>query len=487
MNAWFTMKTGRKLLPLALIVLGCLVTLVVFFMLNRPFPADASSGYLTNAESTYPNIKGTKLNSCNLCHTASIPALNAYGSDFMMNSHNFSAIASLDSDKDGFTNIQEINALTYPGDANDHPASAPTATSTNTKPAVPTATNTKTAVPTATSTKTTVPTATSTKTALPTEISTNTAVPTATNPGTAVPSATGTTPAGTTDTPTDTPVASETTTDTPAATATEENTATQVPTITDTPGEPPTETATKPPAATPSEEVTETTEPTRRATQVASPTNEPTDGEEDSEPTRPAVTTSPRPSGDSRINASADTYVEQHSPDNNFGSDHLLRADNSPLRRSYLRFDIPDNLQGAVETATLQLYVNFERGSGFTIHAVNGATWNENQITFVNAPAIAADDQLSLAVHNLHAGQWVSVDITYLVQGQSSVDLALVANQGAWNSFASRESGEHAPILILNTSGGSSRNEHEGNGGNGENGNSGHGNSYKRRSQTTQD
>jgi len=104
--------------------------------------------------SVYGSKKNTKLDSCALCHSGGeivknsgkvvkmgscqwchhsygydasgniVDTLNPYGKDYYMNGRNadaIRAIANLDSDKDGFSNIQEIEAIRYPGDANDDP------------------------------------------------------------------------------------------------------------------------------------------------------------------------------------------------------------------------------------------------------------------------------------------------------------------------------------------------------------------------------
>ena len=115
-----------------------------------------------NFRSVYPDTVGTKLDSCNVCHsggsytsgqppktttlgscqwchyvtnygTNSTPenlltTLNSYGLDYKNNGRNAGAllaISDLDSDGDGFTNQVEIVALTYPGDPNDDPTKVP--------------------------------------------------------------------------------------------------------------------------------------------------------------------------------------------------------------------------------------------------------------------------------------------------------------------------------------------------------------------------
>lgn len=101
----------------------------------------------------YPDKAGTKLDSCALCHTGGqydqngktvslgscqwchykygydkkgniFDTLNSYGKDYLSKGRNadaVKAIESLDSDKDGFTNKAEIDAIRFPGNAADDP------------------------------------------------------------------------------------------------------------------------------------------------------------------------------------------------------------------------------------------------------------------------------------------------------------------------------------------------------------------------------
>lgn len=76
---------------------------------------------------------GTVLDTCKLCHPG-YPlsyARNSFGSDYALatlGNHTFNAaLENADSDGDGFTNVQEIHALTFPGDpASTPPPGAPT-------------------------------------------------------------------------------------------------------------------------------------------------------------------------------------------------------------------------------------------------------------------------------------------------------------------------------------------------------------------------
>jgi len=106
----------------------------------------------------YPDLKGTKLDNCALCHCGGEyekkpgvfievgscqwchmtygydgsgtigETMNPFGTDYKNAGRNADAFASIeedDSDGDSYTNKQEIDALSYPGDENDDPTKIP--------------------------------------------------------------------------------------------------------------------------------------------------------------------------------------------------------------------------------------------------------------------------------------------------------------------------------------------------------------------------
>lgn len=87
----------------------------------------ARPSYLSTFESTYPEAAGSKIDVCNLCHNSPRggDARNPYGLSYVSSGQNFAAIENMDSDGDGWTNVQEIKSMTFPGDANDHPTTTP--------------------------------------------------------------------------------------------------------------------------------------------------------------------------------------------------------------------------------------------------------------------------------------------------------------------------------------------------------------------------
>jgi acid phosphatase type 7 len=146
-----------------------------------------------------------------------------------------------------------------------------------------------------------------------------------------------------------------------------------------------------------------------------------------------------------RFSPSADAYVSQARPTTNFGSARELLAGGTPkVRRSYLRFEAA-NLSGPVAKATVRLYSNDTSQTGFEVRAVPDSGWDEQTITYANAPppgpVVASAPQVA-------ADGFTSVDVTGLVAGEGVVNLAVTTADSRLR-LASRESGELAPQLII--------------------------------------
>jgi hypothetical protein len=124
-----------------------------------------------------------------------------------------------------------------------------------------------------------------------------------------------------------------------------------------------------------------------------------------------------------------------------------LRADGSPLVRSYLRFDV-QGLTGAVTRATLRIFTNSSSSAGYEVRSVTDNTWNELTLNYNNAPAM---EGVTAASGPFGAGMWITVDITPLISGNGTFNLALTTTGSTAFSLASRESGGNAPQLIVET------------------------------------
>ncbi|WDT70516.1 MAG: JDVT-CTERM domain-containing protein [Candidatus Manganitrophus sp.] len=134
-----TMKNGGEFDPTFVGLFGIVFVLLlrrspcvrtrlgIFFLIGLAFwfapRVSYSSQNDLNLFNTNYGTAGTRLNTCTLCHTASPPTLNPYGSAYKAEGRNnpasFGTIESSDSDGDLWTNLEEINARTFPGNAAD--------------------------------------------------------------------------------------------------------------------------------------------------------------------------------------------------------------------------------------------------------------------------------------------------------------------------------------------------------------------------------
>jgi hypothetical protein len=150
--------------------------------------------------------------------------------------------------------------------------------------------------------------------------------------------------------------------------------------------------------------------------------------------------------------ALADTYVRANEPLASFGKNGELRVDDTPVARSYIRFEI-FGIPAAIARATLRLYTLTSSGDGFQVRA-SGNSWIESRTTYRNAPAVG---RLVAQSGSFFAGQWVSIDVTPAVRSRSmTLDLALVGIGARQLAVASRERAGHPPQLVIVT-------EHAGN------------------------
>jgi hypothetical protein len=142
----------------------------------------------------------------------------------------------------------------------------------------------------------------------------------------------------------------------------------------------------------------------------------------------------------------ADAYIDQSYSNTNYGLTTTLWVDNSPINRSYLRFNV-SGLDGyTVSSAVLKLYANSSLSAGVSVNQESNSTWQETSITYNNAPAPGAAIKNSGAITS---GSWASIDITPYITGNGIYSLVLTPLSGTRLNLASRESGSHAPQLLL--------------------------------------
>lgn len=228
-----------------------------------------------------------------------------------------------------------------------------------------------------------------------------------------------------------TPTATATATPTASATRTPTASATRTPTPTSAPSFTPTATMSSPPTSTPSASLT----PTSTPAQTAVPTNTPTSA------------TTPSPPRIFTFTPVADAYVDAEKPTTNAGSSLSLRADGSPEMHSYLRFEVA-GLSGRVIRARLRLFANTSHSVGYDARGVADNGWEERTITYNDAPPVGG---VVASSGSFTSGTWTEVEVTPLISGNGTVNLAFTTAHSTAMNLASRETGANAPQLIIET------------------------------------
>jgi hypothetical protein len=146
-----------------------------------------------------------------------------------------------------------------------------------------------------------------------------------------------------------------------------------------------------------------------------------------------------------KFTAAADAYVDKSHPGANYGSNTVLRTDASPVQRSFLRFNV-SGLADPIVRATLRLYAEDANATGFDVRSTGGG-WKESTVTWNTAPSTGSVVGSSGAVA---AGSWFSVDVTALVPGTGTVNLAVTSSSSSGTRYSSRE-GTRPPQLVVET------------------------------------
>jgi hypothetical protein len=142
-----------------------------------------------------------------------------------------------------------------------------------------------------------------------------------------------------------------------------------------------------------------------------------------------------------------DSYVDASNAIANFGSAMTFRVDGSPIVRTYIRFNV-QGVSGTITRVRLRVFANSSSSSGYTVSGVSDNTWNELTINYNNAPPVGG---VAGSSNVFSGGAWTTVDITSLVTGNGTINLALTTSSTTAISLASRESGANAPQLIVET------------------------------------
>ncbi|WP_394616815.1 DNRLRE domain-containing protein [Lentzea sp. JNUCC 0626] len=147
----------------------------------------------------------------------------------------------------------------------------------------------------------------------------------------------------------------------------------------------------------------------------------------------------------------ADTYVDNGSTGTNYGTASQLGIDNSPVKRTFLKFTV-SGITGSVSNAKLRIHTDDVSGaespSGGTFRVMSNVSWTETAVTWNNQPAIdgATLGSLGSVVRNA----WYEVDVSSYVTGNGTYSIGITSSSSDGADYDSRESGSStAPQLVV--------------------------------------
>jgi len=162
----------------------------------------------------------------------------------------------------------------------------------------------------------------------------------------------------------------------------------------------------------------------------------------------PTPTPTPPPSGTLTFNPIDDAYVAGDLPNSNFGSAADLQSDASPVRESYLKFDLGPLAGQNIAQATLRMFVTNRSKGAHTLKGVGVDAWSEATLTFSNRPAKGA---VITSFTPSGARVWKEVDVTAAVAGEagSLMSVALDTASSDGFDFSSAEAASNRVELVV--------------------------------------
>lgn len=150
------------------------------------------------------------------------------------------------------------------------------------------------------------------------------------------------------------------------------------------------------------------------------------------------------------LGPTADAVVKSATPGTNYGNATGLKADNSPVEMSFLKF-VVTGTGGTVTAAKLRLFVADPSPVGGQFRNVPDNSWAEGSVTWSNAPAASSTNIASLGA--VSTGTWVEVDVFSLIKGDGTYSLRISSTSSDGAIYDSKEFSDAArrPQLVLTT------------------------------------
>jgi hypothetical protein len=163
-----------------------------------------------------------------------------------------------------------------------------------------------------------------------------------------------------------------------------------------------------------------------------------------------SLTAGPARAATITLGPSADAVVKSATPGTNYGTATGLKADNSPVEMSFLKF-VVTGTGGTVTAAKLRLFVADPSPVGGQFRHVPDNSWAEGSVTWSNAPAASSTNIASLGA--VSTGSWVEVDVFSLVKADGTYSLRISSTNSDGAIYNSKEFSDatRRPQLVLTT------------------------------------
>jgi len=160
----------------------------------------------------------------------------------------------------------------------------------------------------------------------------------------------------------------------------------------------------------------------------------------------PTPSSTPTPVTTATFISIDDAYIREDSPAGNFGSEIELQVDASSLKNFLIKFNVTGLNGQQITNAKLRLYNTGVSVYGGDFYAVNDQTWQEETVTWGNAPA--AETTLLGSLGQVNTGIWYEVDLTTLVTSEGIYSLRVSSPSSDGADYSSKE-GANPPELVL--------------------------------------
>ena len=159
-----------------------------------------------------------------------------------------------------------------------------------------------------------------------------------------------------------------------------------------------------------------------------------------------ATATSPVVTFALTFTASADAFVKQSEPSNNFGNKPSLQVDSgNSADESFIQFTVKD-VSGVIQSAFLRLYATKNGSKNGPSVSTTSTSWSEKDITWSKRPVL--DEVVLDNKDQIDTQSWVEYNVTPAITGNGTFTFVLSADSDDAITFSSRE-GNYPPELVV--------------------------------------